>query len=280
MSRDVRHRAPGAFSDASLVIGLTACFLITGTCGAWGQDPSVDEVVRQVRAQDDALDDETAEVVIRSLDAGGGEKHSTHRLYWKNPRGAKGLLGQTLLVARSPLNRRGESFLLWQAERAGDSQAWLYLPELRQALRVTIAGQDVQRPKRNSDLHLGFEQLGARLIGAGDRHLVGRDRIDGAEYLVIEERSVDEPASTRRFWVSATNWTIGKIEYRDAAGRTEQTQSMEWQQVDRAWVWKRVEIRVTDPPGHTIVELRDAAVNTGLSDRLFTVHTLKSGTIP
>jgi outer membrane lipoprotein-sorting protein len=45
-------------------------------------------------------------------------------------------------------------------------------------------------------------------------------------------------------------------------------------------VWKRVEVRATDPKGHTVVELRNVTVNTGLSDRVFTVNTMKSGRIP
>jgi len=45
-------------------------------------------------------------------------------------------------------------------------------------------------------------------------------------------------------------------------------------------VWKRTEIQPADPAGKTIVELSDIRVNTGLTDRLFTVETLKSGRIP
>ncbi len=245
-----------------------------------GADLSAQEIARQVNAQDDVIDDQTADVEIRSMDAAGTERSSTLRLYWKNPRGEKGLVGQTLLVTRAPINRKGESFLLWQAERASESQSWLYLPDLRQALRITIAAQDAQRPKRNADLLLGFEQLAVRLLGAGDRTVVGREQIGGSDYLLLDERLPGKPPTTRRFWISPDNWTIAKIEYRNAQGAVEQTQTMEWQRVGPGWVWKRVEVRATDPPGRTIVELRQVAVNTGLSDRLFTVNTLKSGTLP
>lgn len=245
-----------------------------------GEVLTVDEVVRQVRAQDDAIDDQTADVDIRSVGADGAERGTTLRLSWKNPRGAKGMLGQTLLVTLAPRNRKGESFLLWQTERAGDSQAWLYLPDLRQALRITIPGQDAQRPQGTADMLLGFEQLGARLLAGGDRSIAGRVQLDGAEHVVLDERVAGEPVTIRRFFVSLDNWTIAKIEYRDGGGRVHHTQTIRWQRIGRAWVWHHVEVRATDPPGRTIVDLRNVKVNTGLSDRMFTVNTLKSGTVP
>jgi outer membrane lipoprotein-sorting protein len=263
-------------------VGLIAAVLsaISVPVLGWAQDPGIDDIVRLVRTQDDAIDDETADVDIRSTDAQGETRNTSLRLYWKNQRGKDGLLGLTLLVTQTPLNRKGESFLLRQTERAPDSQAWLYLPDLRQALRITIAGQDIQRPKRNADMLLGFEQLGARLLGKATRSVVGREPLDGAEHVIVDERVDGNPGAIRRFWVSPTNWTIAKIEYRGAGGRVDLTQTIEWQQVGRAWVWKRVEIRATDPPGHTVVELRNVTVNTGLSDRVFTVNTMKSGRIP
>lgn len=262
-----------------MVALLMIAVLIAPAIGRGGE-PSVDDIVRLVRAQDDAIDDETADVEIRSTGAQGDARSTTLRLYWKNQRGRDGLLGLTLLVTQAPLNRKGESFLLRQAERAGDSQGWLYLPDLRQALRITIAGQDTQRPKRNSDLLLGFEQLGARLLGKAARSMAGREPLDGADHLVVEERLDGDPEAFRRFWVSPVNWTIAKIEYRGAGGRVDVTQLIEWQRVGRAWVWKRVEVRAADPPGQTVVELRNVTVNTGLNDRVFTVNTMKAGRIP
>jgi outer membrane lipoprotein-sorting protein len=265
---------------ALVLIGLIAVSIGAAPAIGRAQDPNIDDIVRLVRAQDDAIDDETADVEIRSMGGEGDARSTLLRLYWKNQRGKDGLLGLTLLITRAPLNRKGEGFLLWQAERAGDSQAWLYLPDLRQALRITIAGQDVQRPKRNADLLLGFEQLGTRLLGKAARTVAGREPLDGVEHIVVEERLDGEPEALRRFWVSPANWTIAKIEYRGAGGRVDLTQSIAWRQVGGAWVWKRVEVHAADPPGHTVVELRNVTVNAGLSDRVFTVNTMKSGRIP
>ncbi len=259
---------------ASLIAGLAPA------PGLRGEELTGQEIVRLVRAQDDAIDDQTADVEIRSVDANGVERTSTLRLYWKNSRGEKGILGQTLLATLSPTNRKGERFLLWQAERASDSQAWLYLPDLRQALRITIAGQDAQRPNSNADMLLGFEQLGARLLVEGDRELIGREQVSGTTYLILEERLMGEPAGTRRFWISPDHWTIAKIEYADAEGGIGLTQIIEWQQAGGAWVWKRVEVGSANPRAHTLVTLRNVKVNTGLNDRLFTVNTLKSGVLP
>jgi len=63
-------------------------------------------------------------------------------------------------------------------------------------------------------------------------------------------------------------------------GRLARTQRIVWERVDRAWVWKRTEIQPAAAAGKIIVDFRDIAVNTDLSDRLFTVETLKSGKVP
>lgn len=260
-------------------IGLIVGLLVLPPGTGRAEEPSVEDVLRQVRAQDDVIDDQTADLNITSVDAAGVERATTLGLFWRNPRGAKGLVGQTLLVTREPKNRKGESFLLWQNSRTGSSQAWVYVPDLRQALRVTIAAQDAQRPGATGDMLLGFEQLGARLLDDADRVIAGREELDGVDFLVVDERLSAAPTAIRRFWVSPSNWTIAKIEYREA-GRVERTQTIEWQQIGRAWIWKRVEVRTANPPRRTVVELRNASVNTGLSERSFSVNTLKSGALP
>lgn len=246
-------------------------------------DVIVEDLVARVRAQDDAVRDQTARVEIRQIDATGAEHLSTHRLYWKNLRGEKGQLGKTLLVSLSPLEKRGEGFLLWHAERPNESQAWLYLPELRHVRRVPIAGHDEHAHERdsNADLSLGFEQLGTRVTGVTGA-LIGKEVLDGVAHLILEDRSAASAdlLPLRRFWISAADWTIGKIEYRDAAGRLARTQRIVWDRIGGAWVWKRTEIHPADGSGKTIVEFRDIALNTDLADRLFTVETLKSGRVP
>ncbi|MEW6683347.1 MAG: outer membrane lipoprotein-sorting protein [Nitrospirota bacterium] len=243
----------------------------------------VEDVVRNVTVQDNAIRDETAQVVIHRDDGRGGDQRSAYRLYWKNLQGEKGALGKMLLITLSPLDKRGEGFLLWQMERATDSQAWLYLPDLRQVRRVTISGHEQHQHDRDqrSDLGLGFEQLGTRLAGVRGE-LVGREVLGGVEHLVVETRSVmsPDPLPLRRFWISSADWTIARIEYRDLAGRLARTQRIDWARLGQAWVWTRTEIQQADSPAKTIVELRDIAVNTNLADRLFTVETLKSGRTP
>lgn len=243
-------------------------------------DVFVEDVVQHVTEQDNAISDQTARMVIRHVDAKGEERVSTHRLYWKNLLGDKGLIGKALVVTETPLDKRGEGFLLWQTVRANDSQAWLYLPDLRQVRRLPISGheQHDHGSKQQPALDLGFEQLGTRLAGVTGK-LLGREVVEGVDYLIIEDRSTmsDDLLPLRRFWVAFPDWTIGKIEYRDAAGRLARTQRITWERIEQGWVWKRTEIQPATSAGKTIVEISDVSVNTGLADRLFTVETLKLG---
>jgi hypothetical protein len=250
---------------------------------AGAADIFVEDVVQHVTSQDNAISDQTANVLIRHVDARGVERVSTHRLYWRNSLGEKGLIGKALLVTQTPLDKRGEGFLLWQTERANDSQAWLYLPDLRQVRRVPITGHEKHEhgSRQQPGLDLGFEQLGTRLVGTTGE-LMGKEVIGGVDHLILDDRSTmtDDLLPLRRFWISFSDWTIGKIEYRDAAGRLVRTQRITWERLEQGRVWKRTEIQPAGSPGKTIVELSDIAVNTGLADRLFTVENLKSGRVP
>jgi outer membrane lipoprotein-sorting protein len=264
----------------TLIIALTLSALVPRTTAA---DVFVEDVVQHVTAQDNAISDQTARVTIRQLDAKGVERVSTYRLYWKNLPDGKDLVGKAMLVTQTPLDKRGEGFLLWQATRANDSQAWLYLPDLRQVRRLAISGheQHDHGSKQQPAMDLGFEQLGTRLVGVNGE-LVGREVIDGVEHVILDDRSTmsDDLLPLRRFWVAFPGWTIGKIEYHDANKRLVRTQRIGWKRIEQGWVWKWTEIQPAHSPGKTIVEISDVVVNTGLADRLFTVETLKLGRLP
>jgi outer membrane lipoprotein-sorting protein len=257
-------------------------WLVLWPSGASGAESEVAEVLRQVAAQDDAVSDLTAQLLIRSFDARGVEQTSQHRLYWKNQRGKPDVLAKTVVATLSPIHRKGERFLLWQAERAEESQAWLYLPELRQVRRVVVAGPEAHRHDRESDVDLGFEQLATRVVASGESQVVGRETLEGATYVILEDRTPvghDTPP-IRRMWVSAKDWTIAKIEYREADGRLNKAQRIEWRRVNDAWVWTRTEIQKAHSRERTVIELNEVAVNPGLDDRVFTIDTLKSGRLP
>jgi outer membrane lipoprotein-sorting protein len=264
-------------------LGIVTLAICGAPDGAQAVDVFVEDVVTHVRAQDDAVRDQTATVEIHHFDAKGVDHVSAHRLYWKNLFGEKGLLSKTFMVTLSPFEDRGEGFLLWQAARANDSQAWLYLPDLRQVRRLAVSGhqEHAHGGDPDADLNLGFEQLGTRLTGVNGS-LIGKENLDGVAHVIIEDRSTatTDLLPLRRFWVSATDWTIGKIEYRNADGRLARTQRIKWVRIDGAWVWTRTEIQPADSPDKTIIEFRDIVLNSGLAERIFTAEALKSGRIP
>ena len=90
--RPLQGAGEGASRNNGLGIGAmivsVAVFLLVSASGIGrAAELSVEEVVWQVRAQDDAIDDQTADVEIRTVDADGKERATSQRLYWKNARG-------------------------------------------------------------------------------------------------------------------------------------------------------------------------------------------------
>jgi hypothetical protein len=191
--------------------------------------------------------------------------------------GDKGLIGKALLVTQTPLDKRGEGFLLWQTERANDSQAWLYLPDLRQVRRLAIAGHEHhehgsrQRPPQTDSNSLNAPR-------GYDRQLVGKE-VDGGQ--THPRRPPTMTMTCCRCVASGSRLRIGRSEKSNIAtpGRVS-AQRITWERLDQGRVWKRTEIQPAGTPGKTIVELSDISVNTGLADRLFTVETLKAGRAP
>lgn len=248
----------------------------------WGEEARLEEILEKVRRLNNAIEDETARVDFRTISEEGAEKKSVHRLYWKNLHGKGGLISKFMLLTISPLNLRGEGFLVWEGLELKDSKGWLYLPELRQVRRIDLlshSGHHHTDSESESDLLFG--EMANMLTGPGERRIVREEIIQGESFLVIEEDSrSDGLAIKHRLWVLPRNGTIRKIEHLSAQGNLLKTQWIEWQEVNGVWLWKRTEALPNRSHRKTIVELTDVQVNTGLSENLFTDNSLRSGRIP
>jgi outer membrane lipoprotein-sorting protein len=252
------------------------------------EETRLDEVVQKVKTLDDAIEDETAHLLFRVVDETGRERKSTHLLYWLNAKGKEGLASRIMMVTLTPLNLRGEGYLIWEGKKYKDSQAWLYLPDLRQVRRVEVSMhhgkhghdmRDMDMDEPESDLL--FEEVTHRITGPGERSLVGEETLLGEPSVVIDQKSdPSEPSAKRRFWISPRNGTTRKIEYYDANGALLKIQMLDWQEIKGIWLWKRTEVRVPRSSRKTDIELTDLKVNTGLASSFFTQRTLLSGRLP
>ena len=269
----------------SIVLSLCV-FLLPGAAHA--EPVSLEELTQKVKALDDAIEDETAKLSFRVIDETGAEKKSTHLLYWKNENARDGLVSKILLATVTPLNLRGEGWLIWEAEKFTSSQAWLYLPDLRQVRRVEVSEHHHGHSHGHGhgmmdepESDLLFEEATHRSTGSGERSIVGEEVILGEPYIVVDQASdPSEPSAKRRFWVSPKNWTTKKTEYYDARGRLLKTQWLDWQEVKGVWLWKRTEVRLPQSSKKTVIELTDLQVNTGLDTGFFSERTLLSGRLP
>jgi hypothetical protein len=239
-----------------------------------GEEPRLQDILEKVQRLNDAIEDQTARVDFRTINEGGIEKKSAHRLYWKNLHGKKGLTSKFMLLTISPLNLRGEGFLVWQGQELKDSRGWLYLPELRQVRRIDLLSHSGHQHKDSeSESDLVFGDMANLLTGPGKRRIVREEKTQNEIFLVIEE-------NFRRLWVSPQNGTTRKIEHLNAEGNLLKTQWIEWQEINGVWLWKKTEVLPDKSRRKAIVELTDIQINAGLSENLFTDNFLRSGRIP
>ncbi len=260
---------------------LILLFLLFPSPG-WGKESRLQEILEKVHRLNSAIEDETARVDFRTINEEGVGKKSIHRLYWKNLHGTRGLVSKFMLLTISPLNLRGEGFLVWQGQELKESQGWLYLPELRQVRRIDLFSHTGHRHSDSeTESDLLFGDMANLLTGPGERRVVGEETIQGEAFLVIEEDTrLDDLAIKHRLWVSPQKGTIRKIEHSSAQGDLLKTQWIEWQEVNGVWLWKRTEVLPNQSRRKTIIELSDVQINTGLGENLFTDNFLRSGRIP
>jgi len=259
--------------------GLAACLLAGPAAAA---EVTGAEVVRHCELEKDPGNDQKSTLTVILRDADGNEKKSVYRRYWKAYHGKKGLQDKMVIFTRFPADQRGTAFMRWgylPSEHKPPEQ-WLYLPSLNTVRRVS------QRDPADSFLtsDLAYWDINDRQLEDDEHKLLRVEERDGATYYVVESvpKEAGAPYSKRVQWFrkDGDGWdrcVKTRIEYYGPDGQLVKTQDIQWQRVNGAWVWKRVEVENVKTHHRSIFEVSDVKVNSGIRDRVFTERTLKRG---
>ncbi len=266
--------------------GVTACFLffvfVAGGVSAVMAEEKLNgyEIVQPCDYQNPGTD-QRSKLTITLVDKDGNKRKNVYLRLWKDFKGVKNIADKMVLITEFPPDARGTGFMRWaftpDAEKNADQ--WIYLPVLRKIRRVSI--RDPGDSFLGSDLT--YADISGRQIDQDEHTLVKVDKKNGKEFYVVESVPQEpNPLYSKRIsWFSKGDnldscVKVGII-YHDSKGDELKKQSLSWQKIDDAWLWKKVEVKNVQTNHSSIFTVNDAEVNVGLRDNIFSERTLRKG---
>ncbi len=257
-----------------MLLGLVLGVLLASVYGR-GEEPTLTgrEVIQRAEDLMYRLQDQSAEVVLKTVQPGGHEHTHKTRWFWKNFQGRDGIVSKTVFYTIYPPSARGEAILIWDyAQQGRPGDLWLYLPDLRQTRRLTT--RDRHEAFHGSDLT--FEDLGQRQVDLERHTLIGEGMCVGVPCYVVDSmpREAESPYSRKRSWVAKGTWQTLKVEAFDRQGSLLKTQTIRWREQDGLQLWLGTRVVNHQTGSQTTVDVNDLLINSGLMDERFTLRTL------
>lgn len=234
-------------------------FAVTSTASALDGN----EILRKVDEVQSASKDSVGNVTMTLVDKAGQTKERTMKVWRRHYRDKD---DWSVLKFTAPADIRNLGFL-----SLADDKMYLYLPAFDRVRRIasharkeSFAGSDLS----NDDLSTGkySSHYEAQIV-----------KETGSEYVLeLKRRAGSERIYPRvTAWVDRKDFTVGKMELYDDAGRL--WKSSEIKNENLQGYWTPVEIRMTDvTKSHTtVMKISRIEYDTNLEDSIFTERYLK-----
>jgi len=176
-----------------------------------------------------------------------------------------------LVVFSRPSDVRGTVYLV-KKHMDRDDDRWLYLPGLDLVKRV--AAGDKRTSFVGADYY--YEDVSGRRPNDDEHELI--DTTD--EYYVLEHRPLDPSVvefDSYRTWIDRETFIPMKIEYADGAGEVfRRVEVMEVETVQGYPTVTKSRVSDLESGGHTDMQFRYVAYDTGVPDDVFTERSLRT----
>lgn len=259
------------------------CSILLGVIGAetvYAQEPDGKTIVQNCDYKNPGQD-QRSKLTITLKDKDGNERTNVYLRLWKDYQGKDSIADKMVLFTEYPPDAKGAGFMRWAftAETGKNADQWIYLPVLRKTRRVSI--RDPGDSFLGSDLT--YADISGRAVDQDEHKFVKIENRGGTDYYVVESLPKEQsPLYSKRisWFLKAPTWegcVKSGVHYFDPKGEILKKQSLTWQQVDSAWLWKKVEVENVQTKHLSVFQVDDAEVNVGLTDDIFTERTLTKG---
>lgn len=220
----------------------------------------------------------TLTIILRDKD--GNEKKNIYHRYWKDYKGAQGIVDKMVLYTEFPPDAAGSAFMRWAYTDSSDKNAdqWIYLPVLKKIRRVAI--RDPGDSFLGSDLT--FADISGRDVNADEHKLTQILTKGNTNYFAVESTPLDKNkslyAKTVSWFEKGSDWNScikRQVNFYDRKGEPLKQQIIKWQQVGKAWVWSEVLVKNLQTGHSSLFRISDVKINVGLKDEIFSERALR-----
>ncbi len=262
----------GAFSMKRILSMTLVLALALGAVAGVSAQTSGQEIMEQVYNRP-APDDMTAEVTMTLTDRRGNQRVREIEQYtMKTADGEKQLMFFT-----APADVRDTSFMTWSYDDDPDDDQWIYLPQLNRVRR--IASDSKHDRFMGSDFT--YDDISGRHPDEDEHELLREEQLDGRDMYVVDSRPKDTsqaPFSRTVTWVDPERLLGARREYFDSRdNRYKVLELQEAAEIDGFWIIERMTMTDESRDHSTTMEIRNARLETGLDERMFSERTMTRG---
>ncbi len=213
---------------------------------------------------------------------GKSETKQSFVMLWKQYDKSSKYSDKYLLFQEYPFSEKGFSYMGWQykfeLQKGGES--WAYIPKLRSIRQLTQNMKEQQKAMLDQSIH--FPQFWLTRSASMDEHtFLDVENNKNREYYIVESHPKYDnllyPFSKTVHWIQKDSFLPVKVEFYDDKNEVELSQSLQWDNINSAWVWKKIKTFRPKTGIKVILDVTDIKINTGLKDRDFTKRMMKSG---
>ena len=245
---------------------------------------NINKTVTEVISQCDnkyAGEDQSSIFIVTIKNKRGQSQRSIYKRYWKKEKNSADISDKLSLFTLSPADAKNTAFLQYSfiPGQKKNAEQWLYLPSLRSTLRTTI--RDLNDRFLGSDLT--FDDIRSRQINEDNHSLLDLvETQESVKYLVESRPKESTSQYSRKVILYEKNkktdacLKIAVTYYNKHKGVIKE-QTLNWQKVGSAWLWKTVVVKNAQTFGSSTFQISKAKVNSGLEAGLFTTRILERG---
>jgi Outer membrane lipoprotein-sorting protein len=269
--------------EAPILVLMMAVIIVATPLGAIAAEgnPTGKEIFERCNYKYPGEDQKsTLTIVLRDKD--GNEKKDVYHRFWKDYKGAGGIVDKMVLYTEFPPDAEGAAFMRWAYTASSDKNAdqWIYLPVLKKIRRVAI--RDPGDSFLGSDLT--YADISSRDVDADDHKLVQILTRGNAKFFAVESTPVNKQKSlyskTISWFEKDQDWNScvkRQVDFYDKKGEALKQQVIKWQRVGKAWVWDEVLVKNVQTGHSSLFRISDVKINVGLKDEIFSERALSLG---
>ncbi len=269
---------------------LFACctpFLIAAN---WAVAQDANQIMRKVYEQP-RVKDQSSTLTFTFTEPDKNDAKVVMSMLWRSEDEDSDYSAKMLLFPTYPPIQKGKNYMTWLRKPGSEknSDDWLYLPELRKVMRLSVKDH-AHHHDHNSDDEVFFRSVINRTHmdprpPEHDQHkIIKEETIDNDDYYIIESKPINidkkYPYKRTLTWVNKQNFLVHHTHYFDQNHQLNLVMEIKWVNKKNRWIWKQVNAKSMLNNTKTILEISDIKVNSGLHESTFSKRTLKRNSLP